>query len=767
MRAFQCTAVLAGLLMGFSFAGNAQNGLPAFQPHLGAAVEKGNQVLSAPFAGGLNATQFAMADLDRDGKADLVVFNASFSRLKIRTFLNRGAAGNPKWVYAPRYAAAFPTDIIGYLKLLDYNCDGIPDLFHHGTVGVSVSKGYYDSNNELRFSFYKDLYTPGQASVYVGNLDEPAIADVDGDGDLDVVSYSIFGSFMYYYRNFRAERNLPCDSMQMEIESGCWARAGQGINRKLITGLYSTCSTNPFWEAPAGNSTTLHAAEVAKTTAHGYNSVCLLDMDGDGDLDILNGNAVFSDLQYQQNGRIGSVNPMLDSIASQDTLWQSGGKRVALSPYPTAYYLDIDGDGKRDIVVAPRDESNVTKDNNQVLWYRNTGTVAAPDFRFQKDSLLTEDMIDGGSESHPLYYDYNKDGKLDILMGTTRIDAAGVRQNKLFYYQNITTDTGSPRYRYITSDLVNTAALPQLGYAPAVGDLDGDGKDDLLLGLENGEMSFYRNTAATNNAIPVWTLTQAALKNPNGTRIAVSQYANPFIYDINKDGLPDIIAGSLEGRLTAFLNTNITQGIPVFGLRKDSLGGAGVVVDPTYFLNRLSTPYIGRIDSSGRIYLVMGSNSGTISVWSGLESGNIADTFALVNSDFPGVKAPLRSAPAFGDGDGDGRPELLVGNSWGGLLMYASYGTSGISGAPEREAANVIAFPNPAQNFVTVRRTDASHSALQLRLYNLMGQAVGQSVLAAGEQQTIISTAGLPAGFYLLRVQANGKETTLKITVAE
>jgi hypothetical protein len=764
IKALQC-ATVTGLIMGFALVGKAQNLLPFFTPHLSAGIEKGTQELSAPFAGGLRAAQFAMADLDRDGKSDLVVFNSSFSQLKIRAFLNKGAAGNPKWVYAPRFAAAFPTDVTGYLKLVDYNCDGIPDLFHHGMVGVSVNTGYYDANNELKFTFYKDLYTPGQSSVYVGNLDEPAIADVDGDGDVDVVSYSIFGSFMYYYRNYRVERSLPCDSMQMEVESGCWARAGQGIHRKLVTGLYATCSTLPLWSGQTENPTDHRLEEAAKTTAHGYNSVCLLDMDGDGDMDVLNGNAVFSDLQYQQNGRFGSSRPMLDSIVAQDTLWQSGGKRVALPAYPTAYHLDIDGDGKKDIVVAPREESDVTRDQKQIWYYRNEGTAQVPDFRFQKDSLLSEDMMDGGSDSHPLYYDFNKDGKTDILVGSTFLNANGTRQNRLSYYQNRSTDTGTPKYRYITDNLANVNNLASLGCVPAVGDLDGDGKDDLLIGGVNGQFAFYRNMASTNAVQPVWSLNQAVFKNPNGTPIAVEANAAPFIWDINADGLPDIIAGSQAGRLTAFINTNITQGIPVFGVRKDSVGGPDVLVDANYSQNRYSTPYIGRIDSSQMVYLIMGSNSGTVKVWSGVGTGNLNATYTLESANFSNLKVPPRCAPAFGDGDGDGRPEMLLGSSWGGLFSYASYGTSGVGAEPLREVAPVIAFPNPAQAFFTVRRSNSSNALLQLTLRNIMGQTVAVEILRAGEAQTDISTAQLPAGIYLLSVQNGSVFSTLKITV--
>src|SRR4051812_47292310 len=64
------------------------------------------QNLPLAWAGGFNNPQFTMGDLDHDGLNDLVVFE-KFPN-KIRTFINKGTAGNPNYVYAPHYAKNFP-----------------------------------------------------------------------------------------------------------------------------------------------------------------------------------------------------------------------------------------------------------------------------------------------------------------------------------------------------------------------------------------------------------------------------------------------------------------------------------------------------------------------------------------------------------------------------------------------------------------------------------------------------------------------------------
>ncbi len=778
------------LAAGLSSAGRAQTTRPPgpfFQPVYHTAVEKGSRQLSAPFAGGLSAPQFAQADFDKDGLLDLLIFDPSSPRMAVRTFLNKGTAGTPKYVYTPRFATYFinvagatrypeqETDVYSFIKLLDYNCDGIPDLFTGGYPGINVSKGAYNSRNELYFTYYKQLWYPtgggNSLNVYVAGSDIPGIADVDGDGDIDFVSYATAGSRMEYCRNYRVERNLSCDSIQLELETSCWSRVRQGIDRTLITNLDTNCvPASPFWEPGTGGlfgqPTFNEALQSAKTTAHGSNTLCLLDYEGDGDMDILNSNESFNDIQLQLNSKAGRGPGAIDSIVLQDTLWQTGGKPLALRSFPAAFYTDYDADGKRDVLVAPHFESPSSKDYNQVWWYRNVGTAGAPQFVFQKDSLLSEDMIDGGSNSHPLFYDFNKDGRPDILMGSTSMEASGIRRNRLAYYQNTTTTAGSPKYKFVTDNLVNVSGLSQMGPVPAVGDLDGDGKDDLLIGLENGQMAFYKNTAASNTVPPVWELDQPVFKNADGSPVRVTGYAAPFVYDINIDGRPDILCGSNNGRLTAFLNSTAVQGIPNFPAKIDSVGK--VLIDSIYG-TRISTPFVGRLDSTQELYLLMGGNSGTLQAWKMADSTALTVPYTRADGGLPLLKSPGRSAPAVADMDGDGRLELLLGSKWGGLHLYWSgpppAGISNtITTAPE---SPVSLFPNPATEKLTVRRQgkNSAKETLRLTLRNLMGQTLQVAGLPAGSAETTLEVAGLPAGTYLISVQSGSGIWTSKVQI--
>lgn len=200
--------------------------------------------MTAPFCGGLNSYQIQHTDLNNDSKKDLILFDQNNSLLK--TFINIGTSGQVNYAYAPQYEKNFPIELTynNYLILKDYNCDGIPDLFHNGTFGVTAYKGYYQ-NNELKFTFYKNVWARritanDSINAYVQNNDIPSIEDADGDGDLDILAFDVQGIYTVMHKNMRVENGLPCDSLKMAITDKCWGKFFQTFNREVFTNSYCT-----------------------------------------------------------------------------------------------------------------------------------------------------------------------------------------------------------------------------------------------------------------------------------------------------------------------------------------------------------------------------------------------------------------------------------------------------------------------------------------------------------------------------------------------
>lgn len=715
--------------------------------------------------GGFNTPKFSMADLNHDGLEDLVVFE---NGLGVRTFINEGTAGNPKYKFSPRYALNFPA-VFDYLIMADYNCDGVPDLFQQGSLGFEVFRGYYNWKNELCFAYYRDLwytndsYTNGPANAFNNPGDVPAIVDVDNDGDLDFISYDINGGNLNFYKNMRVEDGLPCDSIRIKLVDRCWGKVFQAYWRAHL--LAYTCSENG-----------LHRDANKKT--HQGNTPCLFDYDGDGDYDYLDGSISFNEMTFLMNGKAqyGGV----DSMISQDTTWQSNGHSIELPIWPTAFNVDVDQDGKKDLLIAPNTEG--ASENYKCVWfYKNNTTPGNPSWTFQSDTFLVDQSIDVGTTAYPIFYDYDKDGKPDLFIGSEGYyQTGGTLRSRLSYYKNTSTP-GHPSFVLKSKDFLGLFAQNYQGIAPAIGDVDGDGKDDLVIGHTNGRLSYYKNMAASNNVQPVWQLSQQILVDATSTTIAATGgNATPFIYDIDNDGKPDLLMGDNYGYIEYFKNASVTPGVINLQLITDTLGGARV--DSRQNFGNYSTVFIGRVDTSSQDQILMGSNSGNLYRFTGFQGGIVTGDYTMLDTQYCyidsahclynhpgtifGAYTNFRSAPAVADIDSDGVLDMVVGDKMGGVIFY----TRGIppNAVPivnNNSVANLNIYPNPAKDVVNLTWAGTLQGDVQIEVYNIEGQKVMQKTVSTGVNNTQLNTSGLAPGMYICTLRSAGKAAYGKFTV--
>lgn len=717
------------------------------------------------WCGGFNQPQFQNADLNKDGLQDLVLFE--WYARTLRTFINIGTAGAAKYVYAPEYQRGFPA-CNDYVVLVDYNRDGISDLIHRGQFGFSVYKGYYNAGNQLSFTFFKDLFFTapgiGRLNAYSQPSDIPGIADIDGDGDIDFLGFDVLsGTVIDYFKNCQEEHHLPKDSIEICNPTHCWGHMYQGFNRGYTLGLIPykgspNCGTDGTF-----NCKIVNGQKVVKATLHQGNTMCLVDMDGDGDMDLLDGNISFNDLQYVENGRaqFGGT----DSMIAQDTFWQTGGKKVAITDWPAATYADVDGDGKKDIMVSPH--SILYGDNYQcVHFYKNTATSSAPLFVYQSDTFFVDQTIDLGFASYPTLYDYNRDGKLDLIVGSDGYYSGIVGdRSRLSYYQN-SQSGGVTSLSLQSNNFLNIDTSDFAGAAPAIGDIDGDGKDDLLLGHSDGTISFYKNMASSNAVVPKWVLNQKALKDATGTVISVGNYASPYVYDINADGKPDLLVGKQTGYLSYYQNIGTGSGVALSKVN-NKLGDVRV----NYFndFSAWSSIWIGKMDTTGKPFLLAGNDSGKIVRYTGFQNGNVTVPYQRLEAAYSGINVGSRSTITGGDIDGDGKTELIIGNSLGGLYLFKQGPVVGVQQVASANP-NCSAYPNPCRDYF-VAKWDADFASgnepIQIRLTNLVGQTVSQVRTHGHVGAVTIATNGLPSGVYFCQLSTAKKSAQLKLTVME
>ncbi len=745
-----------------------------YQHDTGVKVYAYSQEQTLAWCGGFNNPQFTMGDLNHDGLEDLVVFEPWNS---VRTFINHGTAGHPVYKYEPEYALKFPP-VYDFLILADYNCDGIPDLFHQGTTGFEVYRGYYNGLSQLCFAFYKDLFYDNDtyigvaANAFNNPGDIPSIVDVDGDGDLDFITYDISGGKINFYKNMRMEMGLPCDSIHIILEDRCWGRVYQGFYRAHT--LQYSCDESHLHKTPLDGGKRTHSG----------NTPCLFDWDMDGDYDYLDGSVSFDEMTFLKNGRLEYAPSGPDSMVMQDTLWQSGGKQIHLPTFPAAFNIDVDQDGKKDLLIAPNAGGSNSENYKCIWYYKNYSTPGSPDWRFQSDSFLTDNTIDLGSSSYPMFFDYDKDGKPDLFVGSAGYyqSGGGGLRSRISYYRNTSTP-GAPSFTLQTTDFLNINALNFKGAAPAFGDIDGDTIADMVLGHTDGTLSYYKNMASGDSVVPNWTLQELVLIDENGDTINVGGQAAPFIYDMDHDGKKDLIIGNILGTIQYYQNVSTVPGTIRLRLINTKLGFAKADSTHVYGIN--STPFIGKIDSSGIEYLLLGSNSGNIYQFTGFQSGDTTARYTMLDahysyidslcnqynhpSDGHGIYDGLRTAVTVADINNDGNYYMLVGNNKGGIDLYRLkpyipvVDHTGVGKVDDR--ATVLVYPNPASDVLNISWAGTSGPYLEVSFINMAGQVLYSTKVVSGLARAQLSLSALAPGMYVCVLRDGVSRYYKKFTV--
>lgn len=741
-----------------SLAGNAQPFKYYFSNKL-PFLQQNNDTVKYPFIGGITAPQFSEIDMNFDGVKDLLVFDRSGN--KVLTFLNANIAGTPSYVYSPQYESLFPK-VSGWVLLRDYNCDGKEDIFCGSPAsGIVVYKNVSTGKNLLFEHVVEDMVDIDAGNMYVLNLDIPAITDIDGDGDLDILAFGVLGGYVQYYRNQRVEEGLSCDSLHFKFVDFCWGSFAEGgLTNDIILG--DNCYGFKFYKNQA---------------VHSGSTVLTFDADGDGDQEMVLGDVDYPNLVYLKNGKK-EHNWPYDTVISSVKHYPPAFP-VDIFKFPAAFLVDVNNDGKKDLIAASN-EAQAAKNINQVWYYKNTGTNAIPVFEFQDSNFIQELTVDFGSGAAPALFDVDGDGDLDLLIANKGEYTQTLNtQDRIALYENTGTAT-NPVFKLSSADWMGFSSENILGMKPAFGDLDGDGKQDLIMGQQDGKLRHYRNTGTAT--APVFALQTAALAS-----IDIGTNAAPQLVDLDRDGDLDLVVGSGAGTISYFANTgNATA--PQFSAiaTVDTLGKIRVndiyyspvyndsfeIVDSVKYFETegFSTPYITDLDNDGKYDLVSGSKSGKIFIFSNIER-TFTDSFPETMNYFYDTKKASygtidlggRTVPIAADLNNDNIPDLLIGNFRGGInyLSTINQPTDSVitsMGEALLQMPEIRIFPNPASGVVTLLFNEVQeYPVFGVRVLDILGKEVYQgSWDAAVNNRFQLNSSAYAEGIYFIHLDAKG-----------
>lgn len=553
--------------------------------------KEGNQI-QFPFIGGLNTPRPQFVDIDNDGDSDL--FLQEYSS-ELMFFENRepGTKSPLKWI-TNTYK---DLDIGEWFRFVDMDQDGDMDLLTEQPY--SYIRYYRNEGTAEKASYMlvaDSLRDINGTPIFSDRQNIPNVTDIDCDGMPDLFIGSLDGTLARYESQGRDENGTPLF--------------------KLITKRFQDI-------------------EIVKQfgTLHGANTMAFIDIDNDGDQDIFWGDFFEPSILLLEN--TGSCsNP--EFVREPRSFPPSSP--VMTSGYNVPGLVDWEGDGDMDLflgVLGGAYNTNETTADNFYFFEQHNNR-----FELKTEQFLS--MIDTGDESIVTTGDLDGDGDLDMLV-SNKIDPDNRNSSVVYQFENRGTKQ-KPEF-YLSGSLELPAAYH---YAPELGDLDGDGKADLILGNWKGGMDFYRNTGSGFELIK-----QDAADLPRGSN------AVPALGDLDADGDLDLIAGQSGGGIEYFRNEG-TNKAPEF----ISVPNAFPTVEST----QRSAPALYDIDGDGDLDFFLGTKIDGYLFYR--NTGTSTDP-VFTKEAFPfKVRTTQLGSPHFTDLDSDGVAEFLSGTRGGGVLFY-------------------------------------------------------------------------------------------------
>jgi hypothetical protein len=743
---------------------------------------KGTDTLAYPFTGGIETPVISSADLNGDALKDIFIFDRATSR--VLCFLRSGSG----YVHAPQYEYKFPY-MQGWALMRDFNLDGKEDLW---TVPLNDRRYSFDTitnpdPNSIRilvqttpvFGFkqigqmvtdtgksYKGYqgnvpptYNPPPAPISVNNMDIPSLEDMDGDGDIDILAFYATDFSPSYYENYkRNPHNLVYakDSTRFIYRDKCWGGIFYDAN--------SPYCRFDIHKAQNDLSTCNYRLYEKTQQKHSGTSSLMLDINHDGTKDLIYGDILCNNLIALINGK--ELHPQHhDSIVSQDSIFPKNTTPFNHINFPVPYYVDADADGISDLLVSTNNKVG-SKNTNNVWVYKNNGTEAAPVFNYQgNDFFMFKNTLDYGSRTVPVVIDINGDNKKDLLVATSGdYSVTGNARDQLIYYKNKGTNE-NPVFEVVDSNFLNLGNDSILEMHPTFGDLTGDGKPDMVIGMTNGKLAYYQHTGTVTN--PAF-----ALNTREFGSIDVGNNSTPQLYDLNRDGLLDLVIGNKGGVIKYYKNAG-TATAPLFNSSAtiDSLGG---IVTRDFYLSTLgyqfydqdgyATPQICELDGDTTTKeLVTGMWNGKVFIYThvsdtpGKVFPKVDSLFALTaQTEMYSLRFGQRSVPFAVNLDSDNRLDLMIGNMGGGLNFYASIpspvDTIVRPGIDEARFGTIKVYPNPAKDELNFD-TYTMRESMTYEVVDIMGRVIMTGGVNHFYATCTINTQTLSEGMYFLKLQ--------------
>jgi hypothetical protein len=375
-------------------------------------------------------------------------------------------------------------------------------------------------------------------------------------------------------------------------------------------------------------------------------------------------------------------------------------------------------------------------------------------------NFLQETTIDLGGGTAPSFVDIDKDGDDDLFLASHGESTATLNSHDMLAYYKNTGTLMNPVFELQDSNFLNLSTKNYSGLRPCFGDLNGDGKKDLLIGEANGVLKYYINTSVGSNISFVENTTQLASFQTNN-------YTAPYLVDFNRDGKLDLFVGNYDGTVQYYQNTGTTTA-PVFTKTVDSVGKICLrAVDDqrNFYQDGYSVPVVADLDTDGKFDLLVGGKFG-LYIYHNIE-GKLSDSLTLVDTVVRFgltqlcVKklTGLYCTPAIAQLDSDSvYPDIMVGNIGGGVTLFSTYEYQSKIGISSKALHwnQLTILPNPASNTITIEGFDNENYSV------LVYDATGKQIISEDSHKSrkpILDISVLQQGVYFVTLTSPNGQT--------
>ena len=457
----------------------------------------------------------------------------------------------------------------------------------------------------------------------------------------------------------------------------------------------------------------------------GYACPRLVDLDSDGLLDMLVGKTNGAIAYYQQ-----------DAINSNEFILQTDSfNNIDIGALATPCFADLDQNGLLDLLVG---------DNVGYMHHYEQDSSNSISFNLISDTF---NQLDVGAQTCPIFTDLENDGKWELFVG-----------NSFGFLQHYTqVDVGAD-----STILVSENVLPEIDVGnssvPTFNDLDKDGLIDMIVGKNNGSLAHFEQEAEGSSH---FTLLENMFNSIN-----VGSFAAPVFLDIDDDGLLDLIIGEQGNNLNHFEQESVhslsftpvtdkfsdlelqNESVPTFtdldndGLldmfvgvadgtirhyEQDSLNSYEFILISDRFndidVTWVASPTFTDLDDDGYLDMIIGESAGILHHYE--QDSFDAESFSLISDYFFDLDVGGYSKPVFVDINNDGLEDLIVGNRNGGIQYFQRESSTVIE---EKRVSPIFKLhqnvPNPFQTNTDIRYVIHAAAKININIYNTFGQRI-------------------------------------------